>query len=278
MQGRSSPIVSAVRRSKDGLEIPTSSAMEVLPPEPTSQSFSKTFSTRPASECNTFSTNRDFVVATSTKEIRRPSSASGSSRVHKAVPPLNSTLPTCALDSSVPERPLSVDRGRDAMQHVVDDRESKLTPKLLQPSAAISAFGRPTQRPNPRPPLPPTHSSSSSSTSLSSTRSVQPSGIDPSPWQPGGASDLSPASGGFFLTGVDISDGSPSPPPPGTQVLVDASPAAGTDASDAARAPACETGELPPRASRSGRWRGRAQTPLSVRRVPCVRILRLGLV
>ena len=153
MQGRTpSAHVPSVRRSKDGLQIPTSGALEVLPPEPALHLP------------RIFAASQPGVSASSLLyRDGRPFSANSSS------PMGNSQLPTAhgsncrPLDgaiSQVPDatRPLSVDTGRSALRRRQDAAgrpplDSSLLP--LSSAGRSPALRIPVAQRSPRPPLPP---------------------------------------------------------------------------------------------------------------------------
>jgi hypothetical protein len=141
MQGRmSSSLVPSVRRSKDGLMIPNSSAMEVLPPEPSIQGPSRTLGSTHALDATTKVLSRDS----------RPFSAMNDTAA-------SSPQIQPASRTSEAERPLSVDAGRSALKRRQDAAgRPPLDPSSLlsfSAGAARAAGARiPAGRSSPRPP------------------------------------------------------------------------------------------------------------------------------
>ena len=109
MHGRmSASVVPSVRRSKDGLQIPASSAMEVLPPEPSSLQLP-----RISGAAQQISSTPKFVYRDG-----RPFSANANNAV--SVTNLAISRPDTMSQTSDAGRPLSVDTGRSALRRRQD--------------------------------------------------------------------------------------------------------------------------------------------------------------
>ena len=146
MHGRmSSSLVPPVRRSKDGLQIPVSSEMEVLPPEPTSAlQLPRIFgAAQPAAPASKY-----------THQDSRPFSANANHSVGAVYVP--TPRPDANSQLSDVGRPLSVDTGRSALRKRQDaagrpplDPSSLLSPGGSSRGAAIRI---PLSQRSPRPP------------------------------------------------------------------------------------------------------------------------------